>query len=419
MPVNRPNRYGSALDRRGVALPLALLGLVLISLLVTAALLSSSTQFAMSNAQQEGTAGLYASDAALESFVNAKALLASPNALSRGSEPHEFKNVTWTMHVSRLSQRGIGPNPDNAEQNRVEETYSVVAEPPENRGRRVGALITATRDYNRFDTNINSGASVSSEKITLPGGSATLSGIDTSSCATGDVAGLTLAAGVDASQVNKNQVEGRIDTTTISKANFATHLLDGMTPEQFAKIANIKWGVPALVGAKPHDTYKFDTNAFDHTRESGLNWGCPIGLTSPDKCVKDDDKNFMPVVAVQPPLRQEAHFTGTGQGVLIVLGDARFNAGFIFKGIVVVVGELTVNGGTNVYGAMVALGDVTLENQTLADKGGEAAKFTGQSLVKFDRCQLNNAIDAINKALSGSAPQAFGSTTHAWFEVVR
>lgn len=419
MPVNRPNRHGSALDRRGVALPLALLGLVLISLLVTAALLSSSTQFAMSNAQQEGTAGLYASDAALESFVNAKAVLGTATALERGSEPHQFNNVTWTMHVSRLSQRGTGANPDNAEQNRVEETYSIVAEPPQNRGRRVGALVTATRDYNRFDTNINSGASVSSDKIKLPGGSATLSGIDTSSCATGDVAGLTLAAGVDASQVNRNQVEGRIDTTTITKANFAAHLLDGLSPEQFAKIANIKWGVPALVGAKPHPTYTFDTNAFDHTRASGLNWGCPIGLASPDPCLNDDDKNYMPVVAVQPPTGTQAQFKGVGQGVLIVLGNARFNAGFIFKGIVIVVGELTVNGGTNVYGAMVALGDVTLEDQTAADADGEQATFNGQSLVKFDRCQLNNAIDAINKAMAGSAPQTFNGTTHAWFEVVR
>jgi hypothetical protein len=69
-----------------------------------------------------------------------------------------------------------------------------------------------------------------------------------------------------------------------------------------------------------------------------------------------------------------------GQGVLVVLGNARFNAGFIFKGIVVVVGELTVNGGTNVYGAMVALGDVTLQDKSTADAGAEETVFNGQSL---------------------------------------
>lgn len=416
MPMNLHPR---ALDRRGVALPLALLGLVLISLLVTAALLSSSTQFAMSNAQQEGTAGLYASDAALESYVAARAVLGTADALAPGNFDHPLNGQNWTMQVARLSS-STGAHPEIAGMNRVSETYSILALPPGDRGRRVGALVTADRDYRRFNTNINSGASVSSDKIKLPGGSATLSGIDTSNCKTGNVAGLTLAEGVDARQVNESQVEGGIQQTTVSKADFAAHLLDGMSPDEFARLANVKWGDPArLRGARTHSTYTFDTNAFDHTRASWLNWGCPVGLVSPDPCLNDDDKAYSPVVAVRPPPGEQAQFKGVGQGVLIVLGNARFNAGFIFKGIVVVVGELTVNGGTNVYGAMVALGDVTLEDRSTADAGGEETTFNGQSLVKFDRCQLNNAVDAINKAMGQSAPQSFGATTFAWFEAVR
>jgi hypothetical protein len=413
------NQHPRALDRRGVALPLALLGLVLISLLVTAALLSSSTQFAMSNAQQEGTAGLYASDAALESYVAAAALLGTADALAPGNWNYALNGQTWTMQVARLSSSS-GAHPTNPALNRVTETYSILTLPPGDRGRRVGALVNAERDYRRFSTNINSGASVSSDKIKLPGGSATLSGIDTSNCKTGNVAGLTLAAGVDASQVNASQVEGGIQQTSVTKEAFAAHLLDGMSPDEFAKLADIKWGDPArLRGARTHSTYTFDTNAFDYTRASWLNWGCPLGLVSPDPCMNDDDKTYSPVVAVRPPPGEEAQFKGVGQGVLVVLGNARFNAGFIFKGIVVVVGELTVNGGTNVYGAMVALGDVTLQDKSTADAGAEETVFNGQSLVKFDRCQLNNAIDAINKAMGQTAPQAVGGNTYAWFESVR
>ena len=416
MPMNQHPR---ALDRRGVALPLALLGLVLISLLVTAALLSSSTQFAMSNAQQEGTAGLYASDAALESYVAVRAAAGGPEALMPGNFNHPLDGQSWSMQVARLSAR-TGAHPINPGWNRVTETYSILALPPGDRGRRVGALVTAERDFKRFATNINSGASVSSDKIKLPGGSATLSGIDTSSCKTGNVAGLTLAAEVDAKQVNEKQVEGGIQQTTISKEDFAAHLLDGMSPDEFAKLANVKWGDPArLRGARVHDTYIFDTNALTYTRDSWLNWGCPVGLTTPDLCINDDDKAYSPVVAVRPPPGGQAQFKGVGQGVLVVLGNARFNAGFIFKGIVVVVGELTVNGGTNVYGAMVALGDVTLEDKSTADSGEEESTFNGQSLVKFDRCQLNNAIDAINRAMAQSADQSFGGRTFAWFESVR
>ena len=418
MPMNRLYPRGTALDRRGVALPLALLGLVLISLLVTAALLSSSTQLAMSNAQQEGTAGLYASDAALESYVAARAPLGIATALEPGNFDHVANGKTWTMGVARLASQS-GAHPTNLAMNRVTETFSILATPPQERGRRVGALVNATRDYRRFNTNINSGASVSSDKIKLPGGSATLSGIDTSNCKTGNVAGLTLAEGVDARHVNDEQVEGGIQQTSVSKANFAAHLLDGMSPDEFARLANIKWGDPArLTGAREHSSYIFDTNP-TYSRASGLNWGCPVGLTSPDLCASDEDNKYSPVVAVRPPPGEQAQFKGVGQGVLVVLGNARFNAGFIFKGIVVVVGELTVNGGTNVYGAMVALGDVTLEDRTTADAGEEETTFNGQSLVKFDRCQLNNAIDAINKAMAQSAPQAFAGSTYAWFEAVR
>jgi hypothetical protein len=70
---------------------------------VTAALLSSSTQFAMSNAQQEGTAGLYASDAALESYVAAAALLGTADALAPGNWNYALNGQTWTMQVARLS----------------------------------------------------------------------------------------------------------------------------------------------------------------------------------------------------------------------------------------------------------------------------------------------------------------------------
>lgn len=417
MPLTTMNRGRAArLDQRGVALPLALLGLVLISILVTAALLSSSTQMAMSSAQTEGTAGLYNADAALESFVSEKSKLGTSTALVPGVSSFAFKNTPWSMEVSKLSEVRTN-HPTNTDLKLTTEVYSIVAAPGSDRGRRVGALYTVTREYDRFNTNINSGASVSADKIKLPGGSATLSGIDTSNCRTGNVAGLTLAAGVDANQVNQNQVEGGIKQTNVSKADFASYLLDGMSPEEFAALANIKWGT--LPGARTPSSYIFDTNAQSYDRASGLNWGCPVGLTSPDPCLNDPDRNFMPVVAIRPPVGTQAQFKGNGQGVLIVLGDARFNSGFVFKGIVVVVGELTVNGGTNVYGAMVALGDVTLDNQTYADKSGEGVTFNGQSLVKFDRCQLNNAIEAINNSAALTAIQKFSDPTYAWFEVVR
>src|SRR5688500_17498727 len=56
-------------NERGVALPLALLGLVSVSLLVTTALVTSSTELAISGAHQDATAALYTAEGGLQAYV--------------------------------------------------------------------------------------------------------------------------------------------------------------------------------------------------------------------------------------------------------------------------------------------------------------------------------------------------------------
>ena len=60
---------GPRLGERGVALPLALLGLVGVSLIVTTALLTSSTEYAISSAHQDATRALYIAEGGLQAYV--------------------------------------------------------------------------------------------------------------------------------------------------------------------------------------------------------------------------------------------------------------------------------------------------------------------------------------------------------------
>ncbi|HEX5725330.1 MAG TPA: hypothetical protein VFX98_07675 [Longimicrobiaceae bacterium] len=402
-------------DRRGVALPLALLALVAVSLMVTTALVTSTTESAISSAQQGATQGLYGADAAVEGYVASRALLVSdetpqplqPVVASAYTSP---AGSAFSMTVARL--RSVeGEHPDKGGNWRQAlDTYSILAEAE--RGRSVGALYTTIREFHTGELNLNAGASIGADKVKLPGNSATLSGDDTSHCNTGDVVGLMIAAGVDISALSQDKVVGGIDTTEISKADFAHYLLSGMSPEELADLAEIKWG--EFTGGRNLSGFgKVDAA---NARSSGLNWGCPLGIF--DSCKTDVDTAYFPVVAIRPPKGTTVKLQGFGQGVLIVLGNAHFNANFKFQGVVVVVGELQVNGGTNVFGALVALGDVTLSEEAYADAGGEQTTFNGQSLVQFDRCQLNRAQDALNKR-GDLAPQQFSSGTFAWFEVLR
>lgn len=408
-------RAAARLDRRGVALPLALLGLVVVSILVTTALLTSTTEAAISDAQKDATRSLYRADAAVEGYIASRAAALSgtnPQPLQRGTFAFSPQGGgTFSMGVARLQSTNAA-HPTQANWRRITETYSITATPTDGRGRAVGALYSVTRDAPSGTLNINAGASIGANSIRIPGQAALLSGVDTSSCSTGNVAALELAAETDYS-LRTSQVEGSIVRTTTSMANYGLRVLNNITPQQLAGIAEIKWG--EALGGRAWSG--FGTSSGTLSRSSGLNWGCPlnVGISS---CNTDPDSSYYPVVAIQPPNGQTAALQGHGQGVLIVLGDARVNSNFVFKGVVIIAGDLRTNGGTNIYGALVGLGDITLDT-TLRDGDDEDLTINGQALVKFDRCQLNKAQQSLANAGLTMAQQQFGGRTFAWFEVVR
>lgn len=389
-------------NQRGVALPLALIALVGVSVLVTGVMLQSSTEVAASSVHQDATRALYIAESGLEAYVAQRSATFDADAeegnffpfTPTGASAEDEVNIR-VIQVAEIDNRT---------------TYSIRSEPATAGKRTVTAMVT--RVAPAIDININEAASVSADKITIPGNSAQIVGTDTSSCSTGDVKGLTIAEGVEV-DLRESTVEGGIDSTNISKADFAEYVL-GMEPREMAKFADIRWGE---LGPSALPYSGFGIPSGDNPRESGLNWGCPVGASGEGfraACQNDVDKDYFPFVAIDPPAGETVELEGEGQGALIVLGDAHGNAGFAYKGIVIVTGNLQLNGGSRIYGSLVALGTVTLDD-TVQDDDDEVL-LNGQNLIQFNRCTLNEAIQAMNDAATG---QALPNQTFAWTELVR
>ncbi|MGH7590033.1 MAG: hypothetical protein ACREL2_01230, partial [Gemmatimonadales bacterium] len=79
----------------------------------------------------------------------------------------------------------------------------------------------------------------------------------------------------------------------------------------------------------------------------------------------------------------------TGQGVLLVDGDLRFNANFTFYGLIIVKGQVTkANGNSTVYGGLVAQNANALDLSTL----------NGNLTINYSSCAIKTAVAATANA---------------------
>lgn len=446
------NRRGARLNRRGIALPLALLGLVAVSLLVTTALLTSSTQTAISSAQQTASRNLYNADAALESYLSSRSSVQANNALDSVRTTHTFNGTTFNVTVSRLrrDQDTTFGTPTRVQRNEI---FSLLVS-PQNTGRSVGAIYKTETEWFLGQLNINSAGAVAANILRIPGNSGAMSGVDESGCSdmyTGNTGGTDALAISDSVILDMDTARvleaadgsSRVERTGLSRTAFALQVLGGLTPEQLATTASIRWGtaLPAADGGTVDGRSLSGKSSLNpdpsNSRQSWENWGCPAG-TQPSGEEKLEERSisssacdraydsiygagirdsaYYPVVAVRSPGGQ-FKIQGYGQGVLIVFGDVDLRD-LNWFGVVVVTGDVQLNGTGYIGGAFVALGDATLgvENQ---QSGGEVVDWTGRTFVRFNRCGLNAAQTALSKQNEESARQDFTTGTIDWFEVVR
>lgn len=400
-------------NQRGIALPLALVGLLVVSLLVTAALMTSSSEAALSNAHREGVRSLMAADGALDEYVAVKAQLAQSApyvSLVSGTEPVTSGARDFQLTTARLRHTILPPQNGTGT---VLESFSILAEPAGGRGRSAGALLDVIRTYGYITANIDAGA-VFGGGVTINGSSKVTAYTDMCAANTSTNA-VRFTNDVSASDKNisSNNIEGDTATyTDISSAQLIGHVLGGATLDQLARQATIKFGYDG----QPAFNKSNKASALLHPDTSAYNWGCPRGMES--GCAADADTSKFPIVSIDASnlSSKTVVLSGDhGQGILLVRnGDLKLTGTFLFKGIVLVDGSIFIEGG-----AGGAANESKIEGSVVATGGLKDSRLNGNAVIKQNQCAIAEAQQHANDDAAENAAQIFSGRPRGWFEIVR
>jgi Tfp pilus assembly protein PilX len=420
------DRRVTPLGREGIALPLALLGLVVVTLLVTTVLLTSGTEFAVSAAQRDASRSLYDANGALEQDVATRAQAAAASTrFVEGTAATAFNGVDYTLSLVRVSRVKTVDTPTQTE---ATDTWSVIASPTlPARGRGVGALVEVTRSLSKLVLNVSAGATSGGDFSV--GGNSTISNGRSGQvgCANGDTvaSSIQVTAGAEISQSGSAVLEGRADTSaTVRDSLMNTILGRGVTLDTLAKYANIKFG--ARLGRPEWANNVRPSQAYDlTTTDSVYNWGCPqADMVNTVTCTAASAARFV-VVAIdatnlnnQGGLSHAVTLNGDyGQGILVILnGSLNVQGNFIFRGIILVDQDLSIGGGAGgnnfsgkVEGTVVSFGS----QSTVEDN------VNGTATIRYNKCSIVDAQNALNNARLDDMPQVLANSTFAWYELVR
>jgi hypothetical protein len=398
-------------DRRGVALPLALTGLVVVSLLVTTALLTGTTESAISSAQANGTRSLYDAESAMQNYLST--VMGTGQGLQAGERTLELVDGSNRRDVrittSLLENRT--PTPDT----RVL-TAAMLAEPlgPDGNptGRAVVAMVRQDANYATMSLNVNEGAVVGSD-LTVGGNSKVID--KSTQCADTVGAGAVLHADdTNVRESGSGDIQGAVRESRYSGQAFVNHVLAGRTLPQFAQLADIKFG--AMFGTRAFWNSARPSFNADSLR---LRWGCPLGMGI-DCGSAGTATTYYPVIAIDAGGGVVDLQGEHGQGILIILnGSLQITGNFRFKGIMLIDGYIDMSGtggqtGSKIEGAVVAFGNNTNRNSRV-----DESETQGNAVISYNRCEVNAAQEAYNRRARENPTYAPPTATFAWYEVVR
>jgi len=388
---------GRARGRRGVALPVALVGLVAMSLLVTTALLTSTTESAISAAQAGGTRMLYSAEGGLNEVLRAAAVAQAP--LVAGQQTVTLQETQQRVRVTTaLLHAEVDPGYPNAWQR----TYSLTAEPVDasgaTRGRAVVAMIRQERPRpDPLAMNITSAITLGGD-MHVNGNAFTVSGQFSGCGMQGGVNAVRAASESDITTNNNshmNNFEGyddggyttgtaAIERSDLTRDELAENVLNGRSVEEIiasVPLAN-KWG--------PRWHPSGSNRSWSGTLAAGEN------------------------VAVIDANRGTVEVKGGSGVVIIVNGNMLMKGSSSFDGIIIVEGNFTLSGNPTLRGALVSLA-MQGENELIQD---DSSLGNGSIMVQYDKCKVDSALQRFGD-LAGTSPASFTGSTFAWFEVVR
>jgi hypothetical protein len=383
-------------DRRGVALPLALVGLVIVSLLVTGALLTSTTEATISSAYVDGSRALYDADGGLQSYVADR----DDVVLQPGVETIPVPGTTSQVRITTAQLRQTGGGADT-----IRRTFSITAQPmvgTREAGRAVVTMVSQKIPPPAFvNANITSAMTIGGD-LQVKGNAFEVTGVS-SACLPPGQNGVDAVRAAVGSEItvnnekhyanfmgvddNGNIVSGEaaIDRSDLTREELARNVLGG--PSLAEMIAGIplrkKWGP------------RFNRPRFDQ-RSPNANFMAPSDT-----------------VAVVDAMGGKVSLQG-GSGLLIIVnGSLEMKGNASFQGIIIVEGNFELSGNPQVDGALISLAMDGNNSIELDD----SAVGNGNITVQYDRCKINQAVEGMSRVASNQPPLT--SRTFAWFELVR
>jgi hypothetical protein len=400
-------------NERGVALPLAMIGLVVVSILVTAALVSSSTELAVSGAHQDATRGVYNAEEGLEAYVSSldAQVRADPmTALTSSAGTFAIPSGgSASVTLRPLYRRNPVSDGDVVTNGRA--VYCITSTPVRGDGR-TSRMLGAFLQFNLRPGDLNlkvNGAGSFGKAVEVKGNSQIVGQAqNVSLCGSvGAVPAIETSKDGSVDAAGSVTLDGGINKTNEDTAQFRARILGGKTPLQIAQKANIKFG--PLLGSTRVFSNNFRARSDVATKDSA-NWGCPKSMG--ETCTAAGaDTSYYPIIGIDAQGGQADLQGEHGQGILVVVnGGLRISGNFKFKGIIIVDGDLDVTGTMQVVGAVIGLNAIQVGRDNSTNNLG------GTVNVTFDPC-VNRRVQ---QAFNDDNPEfVLGRPPYGWFEVVR
>lgn len=367
-------------NRRGVALVVALIAIIVVGAMVTGLWASSTLeQRTDENSRRQAQAMAVAEAAAGEIVGNWN--YGTYNNMATGA----------TSAVSGTSPSGTGSYTGNV--TRINSQFFLVDVTGTDRGTKARQRVALLVKLRLLTFDIQ-GALTTRGPGTI-GGSVNIDGTDTRPWSSCPPAGPE-RAGIREPASDLNFIGACSGASCITGSPAVSHdatvsdnTFFNYGPDDWAALsASATILIPAsstLTGLSP--SYTGSTcNAADQS-----NWGEPDEITIYPNC-----RSYMPVMYAAGDLRIS---NGRGQGILMVNGDLSLSGNFVFDGIVVVRGHLSTTGtGNHITGGVLAA-NVDLEND----------QVLGNAVIQYSSC-------SINQAATGSSPGAM-LRSRGWMQV--
>jgi hypothetical protein len=417
-------------DRRGVALPLALLLLVAISLLASGMLLRATTERVESEALNDAIVDLSAAEGAIRAWIASQGAALEPGSAVAwippgGTAPHDIATerlarisggARWSADVSILSVSARSSRSTG--------------------GRSVASLIRVREtDLPLFEGELAVPVSAGGGVVArgeFTGDQRVRDGRDSPFChgpeATADLA-VIVGAGGELHLTGGATLEGDWERSALEGIALMDSALAGLTVRDLAWNADHRFGRYFQEPGLPDGVV-----IADDSENPRYAWGCPgdvvdsiraaaPGPAAPRACPAASDSSRYVAVAIDAEQGTAVIAADHAQGVIMVLnGHLHLTGPFVFKGVILVDGDLILSGAgptwpPSVEGSVFVTGRVRIDGQLTPP---EAGPTNGARAVRYNRCAVERARTAFNQREGGEwgRPRLLGRP-HGWFEVVR